>query len=115
MTLEQVRAFALSLPEANEEPHFDRTSFRVKGKIFLTARPSEDQVNVFVQEEARVEALDTHPEFVSELLWGKKPGGLRVELAGLPAAIMEELVQSAWVSKAPKKISQQYRTDEEDE
>ena len=48
MTLERVRAFALSLPEANEEPHFDRTSFRVKGKIFVTARLSEDHVNVFV-------------------------------------------------------------------
>ena len=111
MTLEQVRTFALSLPEAHEEPHFDRTSFRIRGKVFLTARPSEDHVNVFVPEEARVEALDTHPESVSELLWGKKPVGLRVELAGLPTAVMEELVRSAWESKAPKKVVQQYRID----
>jgi hypothetical protein len=34
MTLSQVRRFALSLPETTEEPHFDRTSFRVRGKIF---------------------------------------------------------------------------------
>lgn len=110
MTLEQVRTFALSLPDAHEEPHFDRTSYRVRGKIFVTARPSEDHVNVFVPEAARGVALDTHPAFVSELLWGKKPVGLRVELAGLPAAVMKELVRSAWESKAPKKVAQQYRT-----
>lgn len=72
MTLSQVRKHALSLSGATEEPHFDRTSFRVKGKIFVTARLSETHIHVFVPEEVRETALAMHSEFVSKLLWGGK-------------------------------------------
>ena len=37
MTLDEARAVALSLPGSTEEPHFERISFRVGGKIFATA------------------------------------------------------------------------------
>ncbi|KXK55256.1 MAG: hypothetical protein UZ05_CHB002000635 [Chlorobi bacterium OLB5] len=33
---ETFREIALSMPHAEEKPHFDKTSFRVKGKIFAT-------------------------------------------------------------------------------
>ncbi len=48
MKLAEVRRFAVSLPEATEEPHFDLTSFRVKGKIFATVPPEEKHLHVFV-------------------------------------------------------------------
>jgi len=31
------RRLAMSLPEVTEEPHFEYTSFRVRGKIFALA------------------------------------------------------------------------------
>ncbi len=65
MKLAQVRKYALSLPGVTEEPHFDRTSFRVGGKIFVTARPAESHIHVFVPEEYREPALAMHPEQVS--------------------------------------------------
>jgi len=48
--LAQARRFALSLPGASEEPHFDMASFRVKGKIFATVPPDETWLHVFVDE-----------------------------------------------------------------
>jgi predicted DNA-binding protein (MmcQ/YjbR family) len=36
VSLEQLREIALSFPQTTEEPHFDKTSFRVKKKIFAT-------------------------------------------------------------------------------
>lgn len=36
--IDAFRKFALSLPEATEEPHFEKTSFRVKKKIFVSIR-----------------------------------------------------------------------------
>ena len=36
MNFGTLRNIALALPETTESPHFDKTSFRVKGKIFLT-------------------------------------------------------------------------------
>jgi hypothetical protein len=43
ITQSLVRQFALALPGAIEEPHFDMASFRVRGKIFVTAPPDEMQ------------------------------------------------------------------------
>ncbi|RYG30998.1 MAG: MmcQ/YjbR family DNA-binding protein, partial [Chitinophagaceae bacterium] len=36
ITLENLRELALSFPDATEEPHFEKTSFRIKKKIFAT-------------------------------------------------------------------------------
>jgi predicted DNA-binding protein (MmcQ/YjbR family) len=36
VTIATMRKIALSLPEAKEEPHFEKTSFRVRKKIFAT-------------------------------------------------------------------------------
>jgi predicted DNA-binding protein (MmcQ/YjbR family) len=36
VSIDTFRKLALSFPEATEEPHFEKTSFRVKKKIFAT-------------------------------------------------------------------------------
>jgi predicted DNA-binding protein (MmcQ/YjbR family) len=36
VSIDTFRKLALSFPEATEEPHFDKTSFKVKKKIFAT-------------------------------------------------------------------------------
>ena len=48
--LDSARAFALSLPGSTEEPHFDMSSFRVRGKIFATVPPGDEDLHVFVDE-----------------------------------------------------------------
>ncbi len=103
MTLAQVRKYALSLPGASEEPHFDRISFRVGGRIFLTARPVESHIHVFVPEEQREPALAMHPDLVTKLLWGGKAVGLRIELSKAPVGVVNDLIKSAWEAKTPRK------------
>src|SRR5689334_22013541 len=102
MTHTQIRKYALSLPGTTEEPHFDRTSFRVNGKIFVTARPTESHIHVFVPDEVREPALAMHADFVSKLLWGGKVVGLRVELPKGDPAVVRDLVQSAWQVRAAR-------------
>lgn len=36
VSIETFRKLALSFPDATEEPHFEKTSFRIKKKIFAT-------------------------------------------------------------------------------
>lgn len=36
VTIETFRTLALSFPDATEEPHFEKTSFRISKKIFAT-------------------------------------------------------------------------------
>ena len=102
MTLTQVRKIALALPEVEEAPHFDRTSFRVRNKIFVTAKPTEPYIQVFVGEEHREPALAMHPGCMEKLVWGGKVVGLRIALPTAPAAaVLCRKRMSGWV-RSPK-------------
>ena len=57
MRLAEARKFALSLPEATEEPHFEKSSFRVRGKIFATVPEDQKHLNVFVDDPSAFEEL----------------------------------------------------------
>ena len=102
-SLEDARRIALGLPEAVEAPHFQATSFRVRGKIFATA-PDAAHLHVFVGEAARSQALALHPAFIEKLHWGAKIVGLRLRLADAPSAVVAELIRQAWRAKAPKAL-----------
>ena len=104
MKLAAVRRIALSLPEANEEPHFNYASFRVRGKIFVTVPLNEEHIHVFVAEPAREQALALYPQCVEKLLWGSKVVGLRITLATAPVAVVDMLIRQAWSYKAPKAL-----------
>jgi hypothetical protein len=93
---------ALSLPEVTEEPHFHYSSFRVRGKIFVTVPPDEQHIHIFVAEQQGEPALAIHPEFLEKLTWGGKVVGLRVALAAAVPSVVKQLIGHAWKNKAPK-------------
>lgn len=103
MKLAAVRKFAMALPDVTEEPHFHMTSFRVRGRIFLTAPPDESHLHVFVQDPLREAALATHPGIIEKLFWGKKVAGLRIALADAKRDVVETLVRAAFEEKNRKK------------
>ena len=104
-TLAQARKLALALPEAVEAPHFERTSFRVRGKIFATAEG--EFLHVFVGEEVRSQALSLHPGCIGKLPWGARIVGLRIHLPGAPRPVVAGLLRDAWRAKAPKVLQQE--------
>ncbi|RYG06372.1 MAG: MmcQ/YjbR family DNA-binding protein, partial [Chitinophagaceae bacterium] len=46
VSIEKFRHLALSLPEATEQPHFEKTSFRINKKIFATLDVTKQQACV---------------------------------------------------------------------
>jgi hypothetical protein len=112
--LDDVRRFALSLPEATEEPHFELTSFRVRGKIFATAPGDGGELRVFVDEHDLRAAVGEQPAAFEELWWGKRLSGLLVHLAVAPADLVRELLVEAWRRKAPKRLAATYDERERD-
>jgi len=104
MEIEEVRHYALSLPQATEEPHFAANSFRIRGKIFATVPPEGGLLHVFVDEQQREQAITTYPEFCEKLWWGKKVAGVRVLLPQADPAEVKDLLLVAWKRKAPKKL-----------
>ena len=105
MTIAQVRRFALSLPEVSEEPHFQYSSFRVRGKIFATVPPEGKHLHVFLTEDEREIALALGPEFLEPLHWGTKVLGLRVSLAKAKPKVVATLLARAWSNKAPRSLA----------
>ncbi len=105
MKIDAVRRFALSLPEVTEEPHFHYSSFRVKGKMFATVPPEGTLLHIFVGEPELEILPAAQPQAYAKLFWGKKVAGLRVTLAAAKARDVEQLLRTAWLRKAPKKLA----------
>ena len=109
MRLEEARRFALSLPETTEQPHFEKSSFRVRGKIFAAVPPGGEQLHVFVDEHETRASVAEDPSAFEELWWGKKLAGVRVHLPSLESShLVVELLEDAWRRKAPKKVVAAY-------
>jgi len=104
MKLSAIHEFALRLPEVAEQPHFQYTSFRVRGKIFATAPPEGTHLHVFISEDEREQALLMHAAFFKQRHWGSKVVGLRVDLSKAKLKVVKELIRQAWTDKAPNSL-----------
>ena len=102
MKLESVRKHAMSLEAVSEEPHHDYSSFRVRGKIFVTVPPTKDFIHVFVGEEEREQSIALYGGFIEKLLWGGKVVGLRIALEPANAAAVKALVSKAYEARVLK-------------
>lgn len=108
---QSVRAFALSLPEVAEAPHFDKTSFRVRGKIIATAPSDGRFLHVFIDEsQARALAAGA-PAAFEELWWGKRLAGVRIKLDAADADLVFSLIEDAWCMRAPKSLVSRLERD----
>jgi hypothetical protein len=92
------------MPDVTQEPHFHRTSLRLRGKVIMTADPKEPFVHVFVSDAVREPTLAMHPECAEKLMWGKKVVGLRIDLTRAQSALVQELLRQAWEEKAPPSL-----------
>lgn len=98
------RRFALSLPEATEEPHFEMSSFRVRGKIFATVPPDGAHLHVFVGELEAAASAAENPDAFEPLRWGQRVRGLRVRLGSAPDGRVMELLEESWRRNAPQRL-----------
>ena len=110
VTLELLRKIALSFPETTEEAHFEKTSFRIKKKIFATydeqklrtcIKLSEIDQNVFA-------AADKSIIFPVDNKWGKQ-GWTLIEMNQVQEDLFVDALTTAYCEVAPKKLAEQLR------
>jgi predicted DNA-binding protein (MmcQ/YjbR family) len=104
------RKLALSFPDATEESHFEKTSFRVKKKIFATydgvkkracIKLSEIDQNVF-------SSADKTTIFPVDNKWGKQ-GWTLIEMSKVRKELFSGALTTAYCEVAPKKLADQVR------
>ena len=98
------RTLALSFPDTAELLHFEKTSFRVKNKIFATYWEKEDRAMLLLPiiEQSVFCSYDTSVFFPVPGAWGKK-GATLVELKKVRKDIFKDAVTVAYNSIALKK------------
>jgi hypothetical protein len=99
----QARELALALPEAAEQDHHGRPSFRVAGKIFATLWDA-DHMNVMLDEGGVLTAVQSEPETCEEVWWGKRLAAVRVDLRRAEPEMLACLLADAWEGKAPTRL-----------
>ena len=98
ISTDQARQAALALPDAIEQDHHGRPSFRVRGRIFATLWDAE-HMNVMVDEPGIHTAVQAHPEVCAEVWWGKRLSAVRVDLQRADEELLRELLADAWERK----------------
>jgi len=104
LTTADARRMALSLPEAVEQDHHGRPSFRVAGKIFATLW-DEEHMNVMVDEPGILTAVQAHPGVCAEVWWGRRLAAVRVNLRAADKRLLADLLADAWERKAPARLA----------
>ena len=106
VTIKILREVALSFPETTEESHFEKTSFRVKNKIFVTY----DEVNkractrLSLRDQDIYSCADKSIIFPVDNKWGKQ-GWTFIEMTKVRKEIFIAAVSSAYCEVAPKKLA----------
>jgi hypothetical protein len=112
LTIENVRELALSLPEAEEQDHFGRPSFRIRNKIFATLWPKEKKamIKLSLVDQSVFCDLDKSIFYPVPGGWGLK-GSTFVELNKVSGKIFKEALLSAWRQVAPQTLVKKYTED----
>lgn len=115
VTIAQLRKLAFSFPEVTEAPHFEKTSFRVKKKIFVTFDPTAKRASLKLSaidqdvfSKAGKESIYPVPN-----KWGIQ-GWTLVEMSKIDKTLFTDIVTAAYCEVAPAKLGQQVKQNDED-
>jgi hypothetical protein len=103
LTTDQARELALALPEAVEQDHHGRPSFRVSRRIFATLW-TERAMNVMAGEERIRAAAADRSHVCREVFWGKRLAAVQIDLERADPELLGDLLDHAWRAKAPARL-----------
>lgn len=114
VSIANAKKIALAFEEAQEQPHFDILSFRVKKKIFITINPKENRAclrftpfdqDIFTK-------INKECFYAVPNKWGTY-GWTLVNLKKVPLSLFNDAITCAYCNAAPPKLADKYKfTDE---
>jgi hypothetical protein len=110
VTIHELRAFCLSLPETHEQEtwgdaeHPGDVTFRVRGKIYVITGQAGGGASIRTDKAQQSDLLAAFPEAVTVAPYVGRFGWVNVRLDALDPAIVQDIVRGAWRRTAPKAV-----------
>lgn len=113
VSIDTFRELALSFPEATEEAHFEKTSFRVKKKIFATYDDKTKRACVKLSEinQDVFSSADKTVIYPIDNKWGKQ-GWTLIEMKKVRKDLLIDALTTAYCEVAPKKLADLVRPND---
>ena len=109
VTIDDVRAFAMTLPRTTEALVRDRVKFRVGRIVFVAFSRDETEMGFGFPKEERAALVASEPDkFHMPVPSDERYNWVRVWLDAIDQAEMEELVVEAWRMVVPKRVAASY-------
>jgi predicted DNA-binding protein (MmcQ/YjbR family) len=110
VTIEQARTLAMSFDEAEELPHFEKASFRIKKKIFATLDSKLNRCALKLSETNQSVFSAFDPEVIYPIpnKWGKM-GWTFVELKKVRKDLFKDALTCSYCEVAPVKLAEKYQ------
>jgi hypothetical protein len=93
ITFDDMRGYAMVLPEVEEKSHFRLPGFRVADKLLAHLEKGDKHAIVCVSQDEAKAASAEKPDVYQEVWRDKR---------------MQELIEHAWRNRAPKRLVKEY-------
>ena len=112
ITIEALRKYVFSFPEVEEAPHFEKISFRVKKKIFVTYSHSNHTITLklSLEEQDVFSSGKDNAIFPVPNAWGKQ-GWTVVDLSSVHEDLFHDVIITAYCTVAPKKLAEKIKNN----
>lgn len=113
VSVEAARQMALSFPETDEHPHFDRQAFQVKKKIFATLSEKDKTVNLKLTlvDQSVFCSLNKNIIYPVPGGWGRM-GYTTAQLSKVKKSMFKDALTTAYCTVAPKKLAEKFSPKE---
>jgi hypothetical protein len=106
VTVDDVRAWAMSLPRTSEHLIYDHVKFRVGKIVYASVSPDETTMGVGFPREERAALVAAEPDkFAMPRPSDQRFHWVHVRMAAIDAAEMRELITDAWRMVVPKRVA----------
>lgn len=106
VSISTARQLALSFPDTDEHPHFERKAFRVRKKIFATLLEKEASMNIKLTPEDQSVFCLADPAGIQAVpnKWGLQ-GWTTFHLKKARKSLFVDALTTAWRTTAPPKLA----------
>jgi hypothetical protein len=109
VTIEDVRALAITLPRSSEGVVRGQVKFRIGRIVYLSLSPDGSTMGFAFPKELRDALVESEPDkFSLPSKSDLRYNWVHVRLDGIDADEMRELVEDAWAFCVPKRVAEDY-------